>query len=145
MVQKQFHLRHVRHPANIHRTLERERISYVERYWSRVLDNHRDDNYCRHYAIVYLCTTHLVFVLSDGNHIFMGSPQTSAIAQALYRCASSCYLPDEVQTMCPRLSHAAHALRQPRAGDRLSASRLSEMRQMHLGLSNKDYVIRQMK
>ena len=51
-------------------------------------------------------------------------------------------MPDEVLELCSRLPHAAYALRQPRPGVWLSASRLPEVRKMHLGLSYKDYVIK---
>ena len=42
------------------------------------------------------------------------------------------------------LLHEAYALRQPRSGVWLSASRLSEVRKMHLSLSYKDYVIKEL-
>ena len=91
-----FHLRNVRHPADVHRSLERRRVGYVEWYRSRVLDNHCDDHHCRCYAEFHLCAAHLVFVLSDGNHIFMGSAQAQAPTPALYRCACFCRLPNEM-------------------------------------------------
>ena len=136
-----FHLHDVRHPTDADRSLERGRIAYVERHWSRVLDDYRDYDCRRRYAEFHLCASHMVFVLSYGNHFVVGGTQEAAASQALYRRARCSHLPDEVQELRPRLSHATHALRQPRSGDWLSASRLPEVRQMRLGLSDKDYGI----
>ena len=158
------HLRYVRHPTDIHRSLERGRLGYVERNWSRFLDDYRSDHHRWHYPVVYLCASHMVFVLPDGNHLVMGGSKAPAITQALHCCACCSHLPDErqeqrepssslewpsrvwrrqsqVQELRSCLPHAAYALRQPRSGVRLSASRLPEVRQMHLGLSYKDYVV----
>ena len=66
------YLWHVRPPTHIHRSLERGRISDVERYRARILDDYRDDNHCRHYAEFHLCATHLVLVLSDGYYLQLG-------------------------------------------------------------------------
>ena len=63
------HLRHVRHPTDIHRALERGRTGHV--VWNRqsVLDDYRHDHHRRRHTFVHLCPTHLVFVLSHGNHL----------------------------------------------------------------------------
>lgn len=67
------HLRHVWHPTDTDCSLERGRTGHVERYWSRVLDHYPDDHHCWYHPLVHLCTSHLVFVLSDGNHLVVGS------------------------------------------------------------------------
>ena len=112
----------------------------MELHWSRVLDDYRDDNYCWCYAEFHLCTSHLVLVLPHGYHLALGGSKEGTAAQGLYERPRVECLSDEVQTVRPRMSDAAHALRQSRTGDWLSASRLSEMRQMYVGLSYKNHV-----
>ena len=139
------YLQHVRHPTDINRSLERGRIDNVEWYRSRVLDDYRDDYHRRCYAEFHLCATHMVLVLSHGYHLPLGGSEEGATAQGLYEHSRIKCLSDEVQELRPSLSDATHTLRQPRTGDWLSRSRLSEMRQMHAGLSFEDYDIKKLK
>ena len=90
------YLRHVRHPAHIHRSLERGRIGYVGWHRSRVLDYYRDDYHCRHYAEFHLCTTHMVLVLSDGYHLPLGGSKEGTAAQGFYEHPRFECLSDEV-------------------------------------------------
>ena len=121
------YLWHVRHPTHIHRSLERGRFGYVEWYWSRVLDNYRDDYHSRRYAEFHLCATHLVLVLSDGYYLPLGGSEEGTATPSLYKHPCIECLSDALYELCPRLSDATHTLRQPWAGNRLSRFRLSEM------------------
>ena len=98
------------------------RLSYVEWHWPCILDDYRDDHHCWCHTELHLCATHLVFVLSDGNYIFMRSSEVCSAAQSLYEHPCSRHMSDEVQAVCPCMPHAAHALRQPRTRNRLSQS-----------------------
>ena len=44
--------------------------------WSSIgrvfLDYYRGDNHCRYYALIHLCATHMVLVLSNGYHLPLG-------------------------------------------------------------------------
>ena len=133
------HLRHVRRTADADRALERGRMGHVERHRTRVLDHHRDDHWGRRRAELHLCAENLVLLLSDGDHLPLGSAEESSAAQSLHEHPRDGGLPDEVQELRPRMPDAANALRQSGRGEGLSGSRLSEMRQMRAGLSDEDY------
>ena len=90
------YLQHVRHPAHIHRSLERGRFSHVERYWPCVLDDYRDDYHCRRYAEFNLRATHMVFVLSDGYYLLLGGSKEGTAAQGFYEHPCFECLSDEV-------------------------------------------------
>ena len=66
------YLQHVRHPADIHCSLERGRIGNVGWHRARLLDYYRGDYHCRRYAEFHLCATHMVLVLSNGYHLPLG-------------------------------------------------------------------------
>ena len=90
------YLWHVRYPADIHRSLERGRIGYVEWHWSRVLDDYRGDYHCRNHPLVHLCATHMVLVLSDGYHLPLGGSKEGSTAQGLHEHPRVECLSDEV-------------------------------------------------
>ena len=52
----------------------------MERYRTCILANYTVDNYCGRHAVVYLCATHLVFVLSNGHHFSLGGSSKSTVA-----------------------------------------------------------------
>ena len=48
-------------------------LSFVPWSQQSILDNHRGNHHRRHSTGIHLCTTHLVLVLSHGNHLQLGS------------------------------------------------------------------------
>ena len=66
------HLHYVWHTTKLC-ALERGWTSNVGWYRQGLLDDYRDDHHRWCHAFVHLCTTHMVFVLPDGNHLQLGS------------------------------------------------------------------------
>ena len=83
----------------------------MEWYWACVLDDYRDDHHCRCHTEFHLCATHLVFILSHGNYLPLGSSEEGSVAQSLYEYPRIKCLPDEMQDVRPCLSNATYALR----------------------------------
>ena len=111
----------------------------VERHREGVLDHHTDDNHRWRNPVVCLCSAHMVLVLPDGYDITLGGSEKGAAAEGVHACQGEQQVRDEMQDVCTCLPDAAHSIRCPRRGDRLSAWRLPEMQQVCEGLSYEDY------
>ena len=66
------HLHYVWHTTKLC-ALERGWTSHVGWYRQGLLDDYRHDYHRWCHAFFHLCTTHMVFVLSNGNHLQLGS------------------------------------------------------------------------